>query len=405
MIEPNAKQPAVPERNDLVIIGGGLAGLMAAWRAEVFGLSPVLINVGVPGTAESLGGFAQFSGAKFSLFPAGTGLAPIVGGHDELVRRYEAICANYLDLGFSEFQVSPEDLLGQETHDDDGLAYRNYHSILLTPARIDELLVALADRLTRSLIKRAVVTRIEMDESESFCIHLDDGQVLGADKVIVAAGRLGSNLLKSAGIKAMAGKGIDVGVRLGFETCAPVAGLRNLGPDAKFIADGVRTFCLNSPGRIFHYPGAGFCLPGGIVAEPDWHQSNIGILCRIDDRDATLRRVENMAPSSETSPLSFKGSSKRLEWTDHALALIGEDTASRIDVFIARLSESGLVALPPSYTVHYPLLDWHWPVFSQPGQLGTSVPGLLAAGDASGHARGLMQAALMGVLAVEEALS
>ncbi len=391
--------------HDLVIIGGGLAGLMAAWRAEAFGLSPVLINVGVPGTADSLGGFAPFSGAKFSLFPAGTGLAPLVGGNEKLIQRYGTICSDFLKLGFAEFNVSPDDLMGREVRGDDGLSYRNYHSILLTPTRVAQLLAALAARLTNSVILPAIVASIDVNDGGFFRVHLVDGDIVSARKLIMAAGRLGASLLKLANVRETPGKGIDVGIRLEFETRAPVVGLRGLGPDAKFIAGGVRTFCLNSPGKIFHYPGAGFRLPGGIVAESDWPQSNVGILCRLGDRDAVIRHVEEMAPARDAAPLAFEGRGERFEWTDHALALVGADTALRIDRFIQLLAESGLVALPPSYTVHYPLLDWHWPVFSQPGRLATGVPGLLAAGDMSGHARGLMQAALMGLLAVEEALN
>lgn len=378
---------------------------MAAWRAESLGLSPALINVGVPGTPDGLGGFAPFSGAKFSLFPAGTGIAALVGGDDGLIHRYSTICADLRDLGFGEFHVTEKEIIGREVETDDGLAYRSYHSILLSPTRIEALLAALVTRLERTTIVPATVAGLAVNVDGPFRVLLAGGEVLSARTLIVAAGRLGANLLKDAGIPEMPGKGIDVGVRLGFASRTPVAGLRGLGPDAKFMADGVRTFCLNSPGKIFHYPGLGFRLPGGIVAGPDWPQSNVGILCRLEDRQATLRHLIGLAPSGDAQPLSFVGRGNSLEWTHHALNLIGGDAASRIDRFVQRLVESGLVALPPSYSVHYPLLDWHWPVFSLAGRLETSVPGILAAGDASGHARGLMQAALMGVLAVEESLS
>ena len=93
-----------------------------------------------------------------------------------------------------------------------------------------------------------------------------------------------------------------------------------------------------------------------------------------------------------------------MRWTPASRDLLGCQTIDVIEEFLAKLTASGLVRLPHSYTVHYPLLDWHWPVFSMPNRLGTAIDGVIAAGDASGHARGLMQAAVMGTMAAEEAL-
>jgi hypothetical protein len=193
-------------------------------------------------------------------------------------------------------------------------------------------------------------------------------------------------------------------VRFSFDSRAPLAGLRELGPDAKFMADGVRTFCLNSPGRIFHYPGLGFNLPGGIVAEADWPESNVGVLCRLDDRQEVLQRIARLAPAAPAPLLTLQGMGSEIDWTEHARSLLGEHVVLHLEAFMRKLTQSGLINLPRRYVVHYPLLDWHWPVFSRPNQLGTDVPGVFAVGDASGHARGLLQAALMGPLAVEEAL-
>ena len=71
---------------DVAIIGGGLSGLCAALRLSQRGVKTTLLNTTINSGDHSLGGFARFSGAKFSLPPAGMGLVPIVGSSDVLLR-------------------------------------------------------------------------------------------------------------------------------------------------------------------------------------------------------------------------------------------------------------------------------------------------------------------------------
>ncbi len=52
---------------DSVVIGGGLAGLLGALRLADAGHSVVLFDQALPQAGGRLGGFAEFSGAKFSL--------------------------------------------------------------------------------------------------------------------------------------------------------------------------------------------------------------------------------------------------------------------------------------------------------------------------------------------------
>lgn len=396
--------PTPSERFDLLIIGGGLAGLMAAERAESAGARVALIDCGVPGTSGQLGGFAPFSGAKFSLFPAGSGLAALTGGETGLVEVYRNICEEFYRLGFAQFRVGHRELVGLESSVGTELAYRRYHSVLLSPVEMNALLAALASRLRSVRVIRSTVTRLRTSLNSGFLASVAGTGEVYAKRIIMAAGRLGADLLTSAGVPETAGKGIDVGVRLGFSDGTPLAKLRELGPDAKFMARGVRTFCLNSPGRIFHYPGLGLQIPGGVVADSQWAESNVGILCRLADKQAFLRTLASHVPEGGHVPLRLRGRGTALGWTKPSVTLVGEHVVARIDEFIEELVNSGLVCLPNRYDVHYPLLDWYWPVFSLPGRLETGATGIFAVGDASGHARGLMQAAVMGTLAVEESL-
>ena len=389
---------------DVAIVGGGLAGLMAAARMEELGATVVLVDVGVPETPGGLGGFAPFSGAKFSLYPAGRGISPLVGGDAALVERYRSACLLFVALGFSQFDVTDAQLWGEELPSGHGLSHRRYHSVLLSPAEINKLLLALSGRLVRTRVIRRPATSLDVVGSP-LRVRLAGGECVSATRIVVAAGRLGANLLEAAAVPQGPGKGIDVGIRLEFNEDSPVAGLRSRGPDAKFMGDDVRTFCLNSPGRIFHYPGLGFSVPGGVVAEAGWRGANVGILCRNPNRRTAIADLCRRASAAGTGPLSQTGRGGDLGWTKSSLDTLGIAVATRIDRFVSQLSESSLIALPDRYVVHYPLLDWYWPVFSLPGRLETGIAGVFAAGDASGHARGLMQAAVMGTLSAEEALS
>ena len=58
------------EKYDLVVIGGGLGGMAAAFKSKGSRRKIALLDDSLPAAGGRLGGFAKFSGAKFSLLPA-----------------------------------------------------------------------------------------------------------------------------------------------------------------------------------------------------------------------------------------------------------------------------------------------------------------------------------------------
>lgn len=388
---------------DAVIVGGGLAGLVAATRLSPVTSSVALIDEAVPGTPKELGGFARFSGAKFSLFPAGTGLSSLAGGDQQLKELYSELLRFFAKSGITKFAVE-ESASGEQREISKGIQFRDYHSIVLTPQEVSVLLNFLEACSSAVSVIRGKVKRVRTPRGGEKLIELADGAQIRAGRLIMAAGRLGGELLTQAGVPVTNGKGVDFGVRVEFATQAPVANLRAHGPDAKILRGAVRTFCLNSPGRIFHYPALGAYIPGGIVADATAVKSNVGILRRLPDKQAALedfaRRLQRSPPDTDHLVVEATGAAI----TSHAAvqAMLPLEVAEDLAEFANAIGEAGLIDWPAEFNVHYPLVDWHWPVFSRPGVLETEIEGVYAVGDLSGHARGLLQASACGWLCVDE---
>jgi len=223
---------------------------------------------------------------------------------------------------------------------------------------------------------------------------------LSATRVIFAAGRLGSEVLKRAGAEPQPGKGIDLGVRVEFDDLDAVARLRELGPDAKVLHGPARTFCLNVPGHIFRYQADGIRVAGGIVADPGYGCANFGLLTRMRHKGeimgalrATIGQVPHVIEVSDGTAL---GAASKV-----AEVLYGTQVASSLVKLVDLLGREELVNWRRPHRVHIPLIDWHWDVFALTGRFETSLRGVYAIGDAGGHARGLLQAAVAGYLVAD----
>jgi hypothetical protein len=81
--------------------------------------------------------------------------------------------------------------------------------------------------------------------------------------------------------------------------------------------------------------------------------------------------------------------------------LFGDAVAINVLSFVRSLAAARLIPEFADQAVHFPLLDWHWDVFG-PNDSFEVAPNLFVVGDASGKARGLLQACVSGLLGADE---
>lgn len=394
-------------KRDLLIIGGGLAGLTAAARFARTGVDFALIDKPLSLARDRLGGFTRFSGAKFSFPPAGLGLRSICSSVEAFHVAISEVCAL---LGLAPYEIgsahASSDVALEGNRE---VTLRSYRSIVLTPAEIDVLIDRLAAMTPPSQLVQGHVCRLSRNgEAWTVSVAAPSGvQEHSARTVLIASGRQGGELLLAAGAIPQPGKGLDIGVRVEFPTRERTKRLSELGPDAKIISDECRTFCLNSPGRVMRYQFEDFSIPGGVVAEPDWPLANVGLLVRVPGNKEAIARLRAAAKGLPRRALehTYEYAAGFQLPEDLLTQLYGSKVVDDLHTFARRLETADLLDFRDRYYVHLPLLDWHWNVFGRPNSSKTTLEGVFVAGDIGGHARGLLQAAVAGWLAAAEILS
>lgn len=358
---------------------------------------------------STLGGFAPFSGAKFSLPPAGMGLVDTVSSPDSLFDIIREVL-NLLELSdrlpehSTDFPLSLDD-----TEITDSMYSRRYESIVLTIPEMRSLINSLSAKATIvSEIITAKCTSIRQC-TNGWQVEFRHGEFLDrciSNAVFFAGGRLGSSLLGKAGAEETTAKGLDFGVRVEFPDKACLKRLRALGPDAKIVSNTCRTFCLNVPGRVHRYNFGNLQIPGGVVAVDTHPAGNVGLLFRSTNKQQLLETISRNATNilhSENLEFSVVGSF--LGEAELVLEKLFEPSSlEALNAFANNLQSAGLLNWSDAHTIHLPLLDWHWPTYALPGTFHSSLPGLFVLGDSSGHARGLLQAAVSGKIAASEYL-
>lgn len=394
----------------VAIIGGGLAGIMVANRLSKERVPIVIIDQSPSNGDSLLGGFARFSGAKFSPLPAGMGLFDLVG--DEI--KYFGFVQELSDI----LGLNHKDnllMLSKKNVTDISLAkgvrFRKYDPKVFTLQEMNNILNKITQFPNSVIHLNGNCTELVFNGTcwDTF-VSNSNGEmdyIIRSHTIFFAGGRIGSTLLKKIGLKPTAYKGIDLGVRIEVPNRSTFSLIQELSQDAKLLYKNCRTFCLNCPGKMYRYAFNDIMIAGGIVADESCPTANIGLLYRTDDKEKNISNIidaiNTLGHKKIYKPHSICGSSFQ-DVINILKILYGGEVASELNEFKIILEDLNLIDWSSSHIVHIPLLDWYWPVFGTKNGFQTEFPQLFVVGDAAGHARGLFQAALSGWLGAEEYL-
>jgi len=432
-------------RYDVAIVGAGPAGLFAALELVEAGFKILVIDKGLDPRARKsitcgVGGAGTFSDGKLNLTPRIGGDPAAIGCSPA---ELEALIRE-VDNAFTCYGA-PECYSGEREEDlaalkkkaaEAGIEFIAGRQRHIGTSRIREVI----DNFYRDLVARGVEFRLgtKVESIE----HLDDGFLLKgngfeieARRVIAAPGRVGAYWLREVARRLGVGPEfgpLDVGVRVEFpaELYEPI---ERVMYDAKFrmrtstYDDMVRTFCTNPRGFVVREDYEEFVLVNG-HAENDkkTENTNFALLVHIELTDPVedtteygraiaklattigggkpiLQRLKDLKKGRRSTPERLRRAPIKPtlnEYTPgdismalpHRVVMDVVEALERLDRLIPGLAADGTLIYAPEikfYDTRYRLRKG----------METELPGFYVAGDASGHSRGIVFAAVTGLLA------
>ena len=237
------------------------------------------------------GGCAYLSGGKVSDFPAGGGLASLIGSPEKTKKTlaqglHELSC--YVDLR----RTNPNAAIIENERaffERLGFEYKYYASYYCTHQRLAEGVKKIYEQLESKriamLFKRELV--MVRRDREGFLLtvkHMDKRSEVYADCLILAVGRSGRDLLREVGHSlSLSGKEnhLDIGVRLEFPTRLFTEKVKAHN-DLKLVFGTARTFCVCKDGQVVRYFSNGFQLTEGrCTSGRKTGLTNLGITVRL----------------------------------------------------------------------------------------------------------------------------
>ena len=447
--------PELPSVWDVVIVGAGPAGLFAA--STLAGKLRVLVME----EKSRTGGAGAMTDGKLNLSPhIGLDLTELALSETEAEKRIAAIDEVFLEHGADRvlFGVDQEKI--QWWLDRVSWVRRRTEKgdwdITLVPARQRHMGTDLAHRvvarMTDSIAGEGVdfslrtrVTDLARDEDGTFLLRSARGE-FRSRYVVAAPGREGAYWFRQVarGIGALTQYGaIDIGCRV--EVAQPVYDeITRVLYDPKFLfvtpthQDRTRTFCTNPGGRVRVEMRNGYRLVNGdALKKRKTPNTNFAILNTVSMTEPVQDTTEMGRKVMEFANFWGGGDSLVVQrWGDltqgrrsraetFSSALLGYDKMTPTlplgpgvtpgDISYAypgrivdNLRETLLLlsrVIPgvahPSTTVYVPEIKFYDTKYATDRYLETNVPNLFVAGDGVGKSRGIVGAALNGILAAE----
>jgi hypothetical protein len=432
-------------RYDVAVVGAGPAGLFAALELVETGLRVVVLEKGLaPKERKSItcgvGGAGTFSDGKLNLTPKIGGdpaaigcsvgeLSSLIAHVDEVFTRYGAP---------KKYSGEDEEALARlkKVASEAGIEFIAGRQRHIGTRRIREVIDAMYQDLLANGIEFRLGVKVKSisKDGEAFRIDLGEEEI-EASYVIAAPGRVGAYWLREVaralGVGPEFGP-LDVGVRVEFpaELYEPI---ERAMYDAKFRVrtrtydDMVRTFCTNPRGFVVKEDYDEFVLVNGHaenkkktentnfallvhieLTDPVEDTTEYGraiaklattigggrpILQRLKDlqqgRRSTLERIRRVPIHPTLEEFTPGDISMALP---HRVVMDVVEAIERLDRIIPGLAADGTLVYAPEikfYDTRYRVREG----------METELPGFYVAGDASGHSRGIVFAAVTGILA------
>ena len=317
-------------RYKVCIVGFGPSGLGAALFLSKSGMASQLVCLD-QGTSSSdracsillngicqgempcqmisgFGGSSLLSGGKVSAFPAGSGLAAILGDDSKANRKLkEAINMLHAFVPLEKPDIEQAEIdMAREIFGKMGFVYKYFDVYQFDHEQLREAYGEVHSQLQSVRVSVLLNTRL-MDVAQGkrgFRLRVkQDGTefMIDTEYLILGLGRSGKSVLKR--IDALLGLGgkagqIDVGVRLELPThlLPPIAWYHR---DLKLLFENARTFCVCKDGNIAPYVIDGvFFTEGHLSLRNSSGLTNLGIVRRYEPSDRNKNLFEDIRERS-----------------------------------------------------------------------------------------------------------